>query len=115
MKRVLASILMASHLVGCTSWRLQSVTPQQVISERHPERLRVTRADNTTVVLSNPQLERESLVGSTAAGRTAVPLADVKQVEMQQTNGGKTALLVVGIAGLVALVVVLAGGGGGAY
>ena len=103
MRRHIPLILLASYLAGCTSWRAQGVTPQQVINQRHPMRLRVTQTDGMRLVLENPVLLRDSVVGWTRAfGSRAVALADVKRVEARETDAGKTAGLILAVAAALA-------------
>ena len=49
-------LLAVGWLSACTSWTIQSASPQQVLAEHQPEKVRVTRADSTTVVLNQPEI-----------------------------------------------------------
>jgi hypothetical protein len=72
--------------------------------------LGVLRADNTKIVLRNPSVIGDSLVAMDAADRRfAIPLTQVKQVEVEKTDGGKVTFVVVGsVAGAVLLVYLFA-------
>jgi hypothetical protein len=57
------SILGTNCVGACTHWEVQSVSPQQVLETRHPEKIRVTRTDRTELVLSQPRIESDTLYG----------------------------------------------------
>src|SRR2546422_11326797 len=106
-----ALILLAGSLSGCIgsslkSWRVQPPPPANVVTEQHPKRIRVSRADSTKIVLKDPSVIGDSLVAMDAADRRfAIPLTQVKQVEVEKTDGGKVTFVVVGsAAGAVLLV-----------
>ena len=114
MRDPIALILLAGSLSGCMgsslkSWRVQPPPPANVVTEQHPKRIRVSRADSTKIVLSNPSVIGDSLVASDAAHRRfALSLTQVTQVEVEKTDGGKVTFVVVGsVAGAVLLVYVL--------
>jgi hypothetical protein len=48
-------VLALTGLSACTSWQVQSASPQQVLAERRPEQVRVTHTDSTTMVLNQPR------------------------------------------------------------
>jgi hypothetical protein len=78
------------------------------VTEQHPKRIRVARADNTKIVLRNPSVIGDSLVAVDAANqRFAMPLTQVTQVEVEKTDGGKVALGVVAGVGAAVLLVSL--------
>jgi hypothetical protein len=115
MRGPLALTLLASSLSGCIgsslkSWRVQPPPPAGVVMDQHPNRIRVLRADNTKVVLRNPSIIGDSLVAVDAAGRRfAMPLTQVTQVEVEKTNGGKVAFVVVATAAGVVWMISLVG------
>lgn len=92
-------------------WRRGTPTPASFVAAEHPKSIRVTSADGTILTLKSPVVRGDSLVGvaSTdgAAASTGVALSDVSSVEVTKTNGGKTALLAMGIV-LVPVVVLFA-------
>jgi len=111
-----APIMMAACLSACTHWQVQSVSPQQVLETRHPQKIRVTRADSTKVVLAEPRIVGDTLYGVGARSPRAahqppgegIALADVSQVAIRRTDPAATTLLVLGsaaVVGGVALVV----------
>jgi len=110
MRSPIALILLAGSLSGCIgsslkTWRVQPPPPATVVTDQHPKRIRVLRADNTKIVLRNPSVIGDSLVAVDAADRRfAIPLTQVKQVEVEKTDGGKVTFVVVGsVAGAVLL------------
>ena len=113
MKRPIPLVLLAGSLSGCLgsslkSWRVQPPPPAAVVTEQHPKRIRVSRPDHTKIVLRNPSVIGDSLVATDAAKRSvAMPLAEVTQLEVEKTNGGKVAFL---LGGFVAIVYLIAKG-----
>jgi hypothetical protein len=113
-------VLVFAYLSACTKWQVQQVSPQQLLAEGQPEKLRVSLADNTEVVLQRPEIRGDSLYGvrdesglrpgaprrppshGTAA---ALPLADVEKVAVRTLNPVTTGL-VVGL-GVAASIVVI--------
>jgi hypothetical protein len=115
MRDPIALILVAGSLSGCIgsslkSWRVQPPPPANVVTQQHPKRIRVLRADSTKIVLSNPSIIGDSLVAVDAANRRfSLSLTQVAQVEVEKTDGGKVTFAVVGgVAGGVLLTYLLA-------
>lgn len=112
---LLAGVLVSPLLLSCTSWRLQQISPAQLISEKQPSKIRVTRSDGTRIVLTQPRLSGDSLIGSaigyvsvvppeggarvgvSTAEPLGIPLADVAGVSVRRTNAWLTSLLVLGV------------------
>jgi hypothetical protein len=123
MRSPMALILLAGSLSGCLgsslkSWRVQPPPPANVVTEQHPKRIRVSRADSTKIVLRNPSVIGDSLVAVDRGDRrVAMPLTQLTQVEVEKTDGGKVVFGVVGgVAGAVLLVYLFAKSvGNGAY
>ena len=105
---VSAQILMVSGAATeCTSWRVQQVAPARVIEKQHPEKVRVSRASGGKVVLDNPLVVGDSIVGR----QGAVAVADVTAVEVRKFDGLKT----VGVIGGVIVVGTLACAAAGCF
>lgn len=122
-----AVLLLLVHLLSaCTGWHTQYVAPEVLVSESQPYKIRVRRTDGSRVVLIDPAIRGDSVVGRwhrydplpgpTGPGMptstrvevpTGVPLADVREVQTHGVSVSRTALLVVGV-GLVVLVAVAA-------
>ena len=111
MKRPILLVLLAGSLSGCVhwstkSWRVQPPPPAAVVTEQHPKRIRVSRPDHTKIVLKNPSVIGDSLVATDARNRpVALPLAEVTQLEVEKTDGGKVALALVGLVGITVYLV----------
>ncbi len=86
------------------------------IIEAKPTRIRLWRAGGLPVVLENPTIVGDSLVGTSTdqqrSGsvryRVATPLDQIRAVETRGIDGGKTALAVLGVGALVAVIVAVA-------
>ena len=94
---MLRTLLVVTTLTACTSWRVQPVSPEQLLNDERPKAVRVQRADRSRVVLNSPQLVSDSLLGTTHGQRTAVPLADITQIAVRRGNALKTTGLILGI------------------
>jgi hypothetical protein len=82
---------------ACTSWRTDSLTPQAVV-QGHPLSLRVTRTDSSRVVLSNPQLQGDTIVGvGPQKSQVRVPLDSVRLTDTRRSDAGKSILAVLGV------------------
>ena len=102
---VFGLVLFASMtLSGCHGWRSQTNPPSGAL----PNPARITRTDASVVVLRDAEVSRDSIVGQVdgGAGRVAIPLSQVQRIDARGMDGGRTALLGVGIlVGLFGLVV----------
>jgi acetyl-CoA carboxylase alpha subunit len=96
---------------GCTTWRPQPGPAPEVVAANRAGSVRVWRRDQSTLVLRNPTITSDSIVGQGSSGHAAVALADVQSIDTRRTNVLSTALLTAGIA-LVVAVVALANGVG---
>jgi len=99
---------------GCMTWKTQSAAPEQVLAEKTPDRVRVTRPDGSTMELVHPLIVGDTLAGTrlgssgtTSNSRIAIPLSDVQSVSIRQVNAGRTALLIGGL-GVTAIAVIAA-------
>lgn len=133
MKRFIAILTLGAFLQACMRWGTKPLEPTRFDGTTPDRQVRVTLADGGILVVRNPFISGDSLVwlrpvaDEPAAGdappreqRQGIPLARIKQVEVREVDGAKTALLVVGTVGLVALLVAAAsydpwrsGSGGG--
>lgn len=68
------------------------MTPQAAIEAKHPDQIRVARADGTKQVLHQPAVVGDTLRG--APGEGVIPMSDVRVVETRHVSGGRTMLLV---------------------
>jgi hypothetical protein len=109
------SLLVASSLLaGCQSWRNSSHPLPQVLADQ-PSQVRVTRNDGGRFTLRRPRLSGDTLVGdltsSAASGTIAVPLSEVRSLEVRRFNGLKTAGLIAGVGATAILIAAAAGDG----
>jgi hypothetical protein len=102
---VLAMAILAMVLNGCSSWRTEEVAPASYIASEHPQRIRLTLLDSTTVELDGPVAQNDSIRGREPGRRAdslesrTVAQRDVRSFEVRRTSASKTAGLVLGIAG----------------
>jgi hypothetical protein len=61
--RVASAVTLVAFALGCTTWKTQPVGPQQVVSEKRPEQVRVIQSNGAQVELWSPQISNDSLVG----------------------------------------------------
>jgi hypothetical protein len=87
------------------TWQVGTPTPARFVEAEQPKSIWVTRTDGTILTLKSPVVRGDSLVGSVssegATPTTGVALSDVGSVAIHKTEGGRTALLVIGIVGVV--------------
>ena len=89
------------HLTACQAWQsvsLDAISPDQLIEEDRPDRVRVTGGNVLEREVVAPSVEGDQLVG---AGDFSMPLADILGLEVHGFSLGRTMLVVVG--GVVAL------------
>ena len=101
MRRVLNCILLPAYVASCTSWRVEPVSPAQVVSQDEPSTIRVTLNDGTRFELNSPVVSGDTLLGlvkTEGYGQRAVLLADISRVEIRKGDALKTVGLVVGLA-----------------
>lgn len=107
-KRLIATLIMTSHLAACVSWQIQESAPQKA------SELRITLADGKRQVLRNAALVGDSIVGFAVRGqgdrlapreRVAIPATDVRRIEQSRLSTGRTALAVSGLGVAIGLVV----------
>lgn len=106
--KALAATLLLS--TSCTTWQPAAVPPEQ-IPTRHPQAVvRVFRSGGLPVVLTGPYLRADTLhgAGGCAFGICSIPLTDIRSVQIQRVDQGRTALLAVGLGVTAVLAVVAA-------
>ena len=111
MRRILSCILLPAYVGSCTSWRVEPVSPAQVVNQDQPSTIRVTLNDGSRFELDSPVVSGDTLLGlakSESNAQRAVLLADISRVE---TPGkwdsvktiGLTAGILLGLLGAMAL------------
>jgi len=110
-------VAMLPQLTACTSWRVQPVSPAQVISDTRPRDVQVRlRHDSSTVVIPKARIIGDSIVGYQEPAtfhftprRIAVPLADVRDVAVRRVDAGLTMVAVFTVFVVVSAVVSIVG------
>lgn len=95
-------------LIGLFVWTTActSYTQIQLGEVADHGKVRVTLADSSTMGMFSPHLQDGSLVGNSIAERSrsvTVPLDQIAHIEAERTDGAKTALLVIGIVGVLVI------------
>jgi len=101
-----ACIVILSYLPACTGWHVGGPTPTEFVERERPGQVRVTRIDGSTIVLANPTIRGDSLLGTRNGEDIRLPLSDVSSVAVSRVSIGRTLLLIP--AGLVILLVAVA-------
>jgi hypothetical protein len=111
----IATLLLALCGVGCQSWHTQQLAPEAFLAVRHPTQLRITMADGSQVVIEQPELQGDTLVGIGHGQRERVPVTDIRALATRGDNPvGTLALIVAGgaVAYAAFLVIFLSNCGG---
>ena len=72
-----------------STWRTERRAPQKVISQKRPERVRLTFADSTRLELAHPVSVGDSIIGFVSETRSAVASAGIVRVELRTENSLK--------------------------
>ena len=69
---------------------------------RHTSKLRITRHGGSKVILEQPTIRGDTILGivrsNQSAGEVRIPLSDVREVATRHFSVGRTAALVTGVA-----------------
>ena len=97
-------------LTACGSWQVQTVSPQQTLSDpRFAGRtVRLTNMENERIVVRDVQLRGDHIVGREGYSSITMPLAKVREVATKRFSPGRTAGLIAGTAATVAAAVLVA-------
>ncbi len=69
-RALIAGLLLGAQVAtACTSWRVQSVTPQELIAREHPKAIQVREPGGAVYVVESPQVAGDSLTGFVTASR----------------------------------------------
>ncbi len=110
LRRILSCILLPAYVGSCTSWRVEPVSPAQVVNQDQPSTIRVTLNDGSRFELDSPVVSGDSLLGlvkDESYRQRAVLLADISRFEIRKGDALKTVGLVVGLAMLLGGVAIL--------
>jgi len=94
-RRAIAALLLVVCLPACTSWQVGKTSPEQLFAEDPPDRVRVTRTDGSRMELLAREVRADTLVGTVRGDtlETAIPLAYITKLEVQEEDNTKTILL----------------------
>jgi hypothetical protein len=97
-------------LTACGSWQMQTVSPQQMLSDpRYAGRtVRLTTMENDRVVVRDVELRGERIVGRQDYSPFTIPLAEVREVETRHISPGRTVGLIAGTAATLGAAILLA-------
>lgn len=110
--RSLCATLITVFAAGACSTMRPVSTPQQFIPSARPDRVWVTRADNSRMALDGPRLLGDTLVGFVGGRYEEILLPDTRWIGVRQAAPRRTMLLVAGTVALGAgLLYLLAGNG----
>ena len=111
MRPIVRCALLLAALASVACKTMKSVTLDQLNALR-PDRAWVTQSDQSVVLLYDPKVVGDTLVGYVGRHYEELPSADLKHLVVQTPAPARTALLAVGIAaGLGGFFVAVAGGG----
>jgi len=122
-RRILSCLLLPAYLSSCTAWHVQGANPAQVVEQEQPSQIRVTMVDHSEVLLDEPYVSGDTLIGrerdltsfgsiyddpkSLAVRR--ILLSDISHVAIQKTDVGRGMMIGLGIAAVATSVVAVAG------
>jgi hypothetical protein len=97
-RRCGSAFLLATYLTGCTSWRAQNVAPERVLQDSNLVRkgVRITTLDGQRFKVEHPTLRADTLTGTRDTAAVAVPLGQIRELEVRRLSAQRTALLVAG-------------------
>jgi hypothetical protein len=97
--RRMACALFVIQMTACSSWRVEQVSPAQLVTEKSPQEVRISRVGQAPLVVAKPTIVGDSLIGVAQGATHGVPLADIKTIATRQGSPLKSVLLGVAIAG----------------
>jgi hypothetical protein len=111
---VLAGLLLGiAGSGGCTS--VQHIQPTDYLENHTPPVVWVTYANNTVVLVADPEVRRDTLRGLLQGARVKIPLSEIQSVQAKVRDHTKTAILAttLGVAVLSTMYVAFIGKGSG--
>jgi hypothetical protein len=91
--RAVLLLFLVLNLTACQTWQsvsLGAISPDQLIEEDRPDRVRVTGREVLEREVVAPSVEGDQLVG---AGDFSMPLSDILGLEVRGISWGRTLLL----------------------
>lgn len=102
--------VVATLAAGCTTWRVQWVSPEMVVRRDQPKAVAVTLVDSSRVILDKPRIVADSILGDVDGAAESIALTQVAYVAVRRGDGAGTAGLVLlgSLAGLMGLAAAIA-------
>src|SRR4051812_17928023 len=96
--RCYSAILLVTYVSGCTSWHVQNAAPERVLQDSELVRkgVRVTTLDGQRFKVEHPALRADTLSGTRDTAAVAIPLGQIRALDVRRPSAGRTTLLVVG-------------------
>ena len=91
--RAVLLLFLVLNLTACQTWQsvsLDAISPDQLIEEDRPDRVRVTGREVLEREVVAPSVEGDQLMG---AGDFSMPLSDIFGLEVRGISWGRTLLL----------------------
>ena len=123
LRRLTICLLFPAYLAACSSWHVQEVSPQELVTEEQPKKIRVTLIDGSQMEIEHPRVSGNTLIGCEVRDRrycpsdpgallesgrqVSIPLSDVRDVAISKTDAGKITMLIVGTVLVVGAAVVV--------
>ena len=109
-QRVAVAVWLVAATSGCTVWKVEPVSPRQVLSNPKVTEVRIVSTDSLPIEIYDAKLVGDSIYGhpsKQAVARIYVPLSHVKTIATRHASVGRTALIVLAAGGAVALYALL--------
>jgi hypothetical protein len=103
MKLSLAALAGLLLTIGCTT--RYSIQPAHLSPTNRPDRVWVTRTDESTLAVDQPRVNGDSLFGIVDGTPERISLADVRGLRAERVSLTRTAGLLVAMSGVTAAVV----------
>ncbi len=103
---------LAGSVTACRTWVTQPPTRDRIVAERDRGPVRVTKVDNSVVILDHIDAVHDTLFGNTAdaSEHVAIPLSQVRSIGTKRVSTVRSAGLGAGvIVGLLAVGGLIAG------
>jgi hypothetical protein len=93
---------------ACTSWHPQTAPAPQVVTANANGTVRVTRRDQSVLVLHHPQIVGDSIIGDAGdpGRRAAVAMADVARIDARKVSAARTGGLSLGVIVLGSIILI---------
>ncbi|MBA2290914.1 MAG: hypothetical protein H0W15_00510 [Gemmatimonadales bacterium] len=97
-------LLMLQVLTGCTSWKVETVSPQATLDKKTRDEVQVRETSGERYVLAMPTIRNDTMSGFIGTRARHVALAAIDRIAVRKTN--TAAIIIVGmvvVAGIMAL------------